>query len=410
MGALRAASVTLLLVGSGAVGTIRPALAQQFPRRPRLPAAADTNSANAYYQYGARVLRDKPRDAAAAFYWAHEITPDWPDPLYGRWVAMLLDRRGKLQGYLEGDKRIVRSGEFRAIDSLYYRALALNPFVYRRFDNLLFDEYFDIVLRRAQARVGRPIDPTEARFVFDREIADEPALQAWLEYARGQFPLAVKTYTTAIHRAKTKAGLLAARARAYFLSSAYDSALADMTAALAEERGSDEKDVVRFYDSKAVFEHSIAIVHEIRHEPAAAREAYARALEEDLSYYQAHVRLAALALETADTATAISEYDLATQIRAGEPTVQCQLGILLAATGRRADAVAHFQAAIAADSVFAAPYFELAKTYETLGRADSALVQYDAFVARAARDNAALPFAQERARALRAAGPSEPQP
>jgi tetratricopeptide (TPR) repeat protein len=408
--AVRVACLVLLLLGGGGFAAARPAQGQRVPRRPKLPAQADTNSANAYYQFGANVLWDKPRDAANAFYWAHEIIPDWPDPLYGRWVAMLLDRATQLPAYLEGNRRVVQSRDVRAIDSLYFRALALNPFVYRRFDHLLFDEYFEMAMRRLDASAGRHLDRSEARFEFDQEVDQVPALSAWLLYSKGQFPSAIQEYTVALARAKYKAGLLAARARASFLNGDYDAALGDLTAALQEERASDEKELVHFYDSKAVFEHSIGIIHEMRHELAAAREAYARALEEDLSYYQAHVRLAALALQAADTATAISEYDLAAELRADEPTVQSQLGGLLAATGKPADAVAHFQAAIGADSAFAAPYLGLAKAYEALGHPDSALAQYDAFVAHAARADAGLPFARARAETLRAAPPPEPRP
>jgi hypothetical protein len=408
--AMRAASTVLLVLGAAALAAARPARAQKVPHRPNLPAGADTNSADAYYRYGVQVLQDKPGDAAKAFYWAHRLVPDWPDPLYARWVALLLDRINILPRYLEGDRRVMRSREVRAIDSLYYQALSLNPFVYRRYDHLLFDEYLDLLIRRIEFRTGQQIDRGEAQYEFDQEIDRDPALRGWISYSEGQFPSAVESYTIALHSAKYQAGLLAERARASFAAGDYDAALADMTAALEGLRNSDEKDLVHLYDSKAIFEHSIAIVHEMRHEFVAAREAYARALEEDLSYYQAHVRLAALALLAADTATAISEDELAAQIRTGEPTVEKQLGVLLAATGRGAEAELHFKAAIADDPVYAPPYLELAKTYEALGRPDSALAEYDAFTTRAARDNAGLAFARARAAALRGAKPPQQRP
>ena len=303
MRAHRVVPTVLIALAAGALAAASPAQCQKVPRRPKLPAEADTNSADAYYGYGARVLQDKPRDAADAFYWAHMLSPDWPDPLYARWAALLLDRRYQLGDYLAGTKRVVRSREIQAIDSLYYQALMLNPFVYRRFDHLLFDAYLDDLISEIHMRAGEWIDRSRAKFEFNQEIDRDPALRGWMDYSQGQFPAAVSSYTTALKRAKYKAGLLASRARASFLAGDYDAALADMTAALQEQRTTDEKDLVYLYDPKAIFEHSIAIIHELRHEPAAAREAYAQALEEDLSYYQAHVRLAALALAAADTAT-----------------------------------------------------------------------------------------------------------
>jgi len=53
-----------------------------------------------------------------------------------------------------------------------------------------------------------------------------------------------------------------------------------------------------------------------------AREAYGRALQEDIAFYPAHVRLGLLALNAKDTSTAISELDLAAQVAGTEPYVR----------------------------------------------------------------------------------------
>jgi tetratricopeptide (TPR) repeat protein len=410
MRTLRAAAAVLVCCATVSGGVLHAALAQKVPKRPKLPEGADTNSAAVYYQYGVDIMRDKPGTASDAFYWAHRLLPDWPDPLYARWVASLLDLHQRLPDYLEGNKRFVRSKEVRAIDSLYLQALSLNPFVYRHFDRMLFDEYLDVMIRRYEGRSGQVLDRGATQLEFEQEINRDPDMRAWMQYSQGRFADAVESYGMALKGARNKAGVLAARARASFLNGDYDGAMADMTAAVEVERKTDEKDLVYLYDSKAIFEHSIGIVHELRHEPAAAREAYARALEEDLSYYQAHVRLATLALAAADTATAISEYDLAAQIRPQEPIVQYQLGNLLVAQGHGGDAVEHFKAAIAADSVYAPPYFQLARDYEATGHPDSAPGQYEAFLAHAAQNNAALPDARARARALNTAKTGEPKP
>lgn len=394
------ALVSLLLSVPGA------AISQQPPKRPVLPAGADTNDVMAYYQYGSDVLGDKPDRAADAFRWAHRLSPDFPDALYGAWVAELLSRRGQLPEYMDGNRGVVNSKTYRAIDSLLYQALALNPFVYHRFDRALFDTYVNLFADRLNSRYPGEYNRTDVRYVFDTEVMVNPWMRGWLAYADGQWDDAIQSYTQALKRERHKAGVLAERARVWFLKNTFDSALADMTVALEERRKTEEKDVVHFYDSKAVFEHSIGIIHEMQKDRAAAREAYAQALQEDLTYHQAHVRLAALALADHDTATAISEYDLAAQIRGDDPVVRYQLGVLLAATGRQAEAVEQFKAAIAADPVFAPPYRAAGMVLEQLKQPAEALADYEAFIAHTRRSDPDLSAVKARVAALHP--PSQP--
>ena len=111
--------------------------AGDVPRRPRLDAAADTNDARAYYRLGQQRLDRRPDEAAAAFYWASQIDPGWADPLYGRHVALLMSEPRRLVRYWEGDRRTRTSAEVVAIDSLYFRALRIDPFVQRPFEREL---------------------------------------------------------------------------------------------------------------------------------------------------------------------------------------------------------------------------------------------------------------------------------
>ena len=50
--------------------------AGDVPARPALPAMSDTNSATVYHQFGVRRLRQDPREAAAAFFWASRLNPE----------------------------------------------------------------------------------------------------------------------------------------------------------------------------------------------------------------------------------------------------------------------------------------------------------------------------------------------
>jgi Tfp pilus assembly protein PilF len=351
-----------------------------------------------------RVIRANPRAASQAFYWAHRLSPDWPDPLYGRWLAMLLAERGRLPDYLEGRSRVVRSKTFRSIDSLYYQAMTLNPFLYRRLDRILFDTYIEIQAQRYESESGRRQNIGEIQFEFERYLKSAPFVRGWMAYAEGRFDEAVQGYTSALKLERYQAGILAARARAAFLEADYLAAREDLTAALAELRASDNQDddLIYLYDSKALFEHSLAVVYESMAWSDSARAAYARALQEDLSYYQAHVRLAVLALADGDTATAISEYDLAGQIREQDPVVRYQLGVLLRTQGRCAEAVEQLKAAIAAEPLFAPSYLELGRADETLGQPEEARAQYQAFLAHAADANANLAWARQRLQDLAA--------
>jgi tetratricopeptide (TPR) repeat protein len=398
-GLRRAAALACALAG----GLTLAALAQEPARRVKLPADADTNDAAVYYQYGLQVVRNNPRTAAQAFYWAHRLSPDWPDPLYGRWLAMLLGQRGRLPEYLEGSSSVVRSKAFRSIDSLYFQALMLNPFLYRKLDRLLFDAYLEIVAQRFEAESGRRQNMGDVQFELERYLKEAPFVRAWMAYAEGRFGEAVQGYTSALKLERHKAGILAARARASFLRPDHLAALEDLTAALAELRASEnqDRDLIYLYDSKALFEHSIAVVYESMALYDSARVAYARALQEDLSYYQAHVRLAVLALAGGDTATAISEYDLAGQIRGQDPVVRYKMGVLLRAQGRCAESVEQLKAGITAEPLFAPSYLELGRAYETLGQPEEASAQYQAFMTHAARANVDLPWVRQRLDAIR---------
>ena len=61
------------------------------------------------------------------------------------------------------------------------------------------------------------------------------------------------------------------------------------------------------YESKALLEHSIGLVQQRLGNKSAAKEAFGRALQEDLSYFPAHVQLAYLALDGKDTTTLESQ-------------------------------------------------------------------------------------------------------
>jgi tetratricopeptide (TPR) repeat protein len=177
-----------------------------------------------------------------------------------------------------------------------------------------------------------------------------------------------------------------------------DSAVAELQLALTEMRSRDTKDLVFFYDSKALFEHTIATLLEQKGDLAGAREAYGKALQEDLSYYPAHMRLGLLALGEKDTTTALSELDLAVQIAGDEPFLRYVYGWALASANRSPEALEHLKKAVETEPYFALPHVVLGQVYERQGDGKNAQAAYAAFLARASQKDSQRPFATTRLR------------
>jgi hypothetical protein len=83
----------------------------------------------------------------ARFSWATRLEPKWADALYARRIALPLNDRRRLVRYWEGERQIVPSDDIRRIDSLFYRALTLEPSVSQRLDH----ELFDVVIAEVQS-------------------------------------------------------------------------------------------------------------------------------------------------------------------------------------------------------------------------------------------------------------------
>jgi tetratricopeptide (TPR) repeat protein len=372
---------------------------QKEPRRPALVAGADTNDARAYYTHGLSKLERDPEQAGDAFYWAVRINPTFADAYYARRCALLLTDRIRFQQYMEDDRGTLQSAEIKRIDSLYYFSLTINPFMYRGLDARLFRTYL-LQVGDDYARRNN-LGPGEVQYAINRLLMDASAsFKAWRAYGDGRFTDALRLYAEAIKEAKFKAELRADRGRVFFQIGEPDSALTELTQALDELRKADKKDLVYVYESKALLEHSIALVHQRLGDKPAAKEAFARALEEDLSYFPAHVQLAYLALDAKDTTTALSELDLAVQIRGDDSVLRYIYGYALATSGKYHEAELQLRKAIEVNPVFAAPYHVLGLVLDGQGRGNEALVQFQTFLARASQSDSRRKEAEERVREL----------
>jgi tetratricopeptide (TPR) repeat protein len=364
-----------------------PLVAQEKePKRPKMPAQADTNDARAYYDFALTRLKDDPEKAADALYWSTRLEPTWADAYYARRVALLLIDRTRLSRYWAGDRRTIESKEVRRIDSLFYHALTINPFVSQTLERQIFETIADEIAgsyERAGAGTA-----TEVRYAIDQATRSwGTPFRAWLSYSEGRYPEALALYAQAIRENKRNGPLHVDRARIFYNTNQPDSALTSLTAAIDDMRTRDKKELIYVYQSKALTEHSIAAVHQRLGNDAAAREAYGRALQEDLSYYPAHLQLAFMALDAKDTTTALAEMELATQLRPDDAATQYLYGFTLVTAGKAAAAQSHLEKAIALNPVFAAPKFIYAKLLDLASFTEEATAEYKRFLAAASKND-----------------------
>jgi tetratricopeptide (TPR) repeat protein len=386
---LQCCSAALLLFGAASAA---PAQRDKEPRRPKLAAGADTNDAHAYYDFAIGVLSDDAQKAADALYWSTRIDPSWADPYYARRVALLLVDPTRFTRYSSGDARAQEDA--RAIDSLYYRALTINPFVSQRLDRKLLDGMIDELARRSG-------NSGNARFAMELAMQRwPPSMRARLAYGDGKLDEALILYTLAIEKNQKSVSLRLDRARLLFEADRPEQSLIDLNGVLEELRKSDQKDLIFVYRSKALTEHGIAVVQQRLGNVSAAKEAYGRALQEDLSYYPAHLQLALIALDQKDTVTALAEMDLATQLRPDDAAAQYLYGYALVRAGKANAAIEHLKRANQLDPVYAAPKLIYARILQSADFKEEAIAAYKEFLALAARNDPNRAAAQSNLAAL----------
>ncbi|MFL5383244.1 MAG: tetratricopeptide repeat protein [Longimicrobiaceae bacterium] len=397
--------LTMALAAAAAcTATARAQRVHEVPARPALWAGADTNSAGAYYLLGVQRLEREPRVSAAAFYWAERLNPGWPDALYGRYVALLMTDPHRLEQYEEGRGGIERNPEIRAIDSLFYRAVQRDPFLHRKLEKPYVMMYYRNAYAEAIRQRTGDRDAVVADYLVRQLMNDpDPYVQGWLAYADGRFPAAIQHYEQVLRRTRRPARLRLRLGQIHFLSGNYPQAAEHLRQGIEALRQADRRDVVRVYESKAMLEYSLAAALEQAGQADAAREAYGRALTEDLAFWPGHRRMGMLAVAKGDTATALSEMALAAELAPTEPDVLYQYGTLLLAAHKVIEASAQMKKAVELDPFYAAPHYYLGMMHDAASMTDDAVEHYRAFIARAAGDAPNLARARERLAALTAA-------
>lgn len=389
----RAAAVTALLLTLAAAPAAAQTIQGPPPPRPKLvEAGADTNDAMTYYAQGVTRIRSAPKEAAAAFYWANQIDPTIPEALAAYRQAMMIADKPRLVRYWRDDEKVLRAPEVQHLDSLYFRALAMNPLLFRPLQQEVLLAVYDEHFRRAYAASRNDVE-----WWFQETEQDRPTVdRAWFAYGKGRFRQAAELYQHALREAKPRdrAGLRMWLAQSFYQMGQRDSALAEFDLALKDLRSSDAKRTVVLYDSKAMLEHSRGLILAELGRDSLAREAYGRALQEDLSYYPAHAHLAMLALRLGDTTTALAELELAVQINGDDAVLRYATAHALAVAGRAQEALVHLQKAVAMRPAYAGPYLLLGHLHESAEMHEQALEYYGQYLARASRTDPMLATAQ----------------
>jgi Tfp pilus assembly protein PilF len=343
------------------------------PERPRLPAGADTNDAESYHKYA--MQRDVPwKKSYDAEYWAYRIDPLQPAYLYAQWLSLWYKQAPQWrEEFRAGAEFAVKSKEARELDSLFLQAQIQDPFVH------LYNTVCYV-----------PDWITQVRSVVTR---------AYVYYDVGCHTQAAATFDTALAKHPKRLGMRLDRARASYWVGHYGNAIKELRIVLDTLRARDQKKLVHAYESKEMLEYMLGATYARDGQYALAREAYGRALEEDLSFYMAHAHLADVARAQGDIATAVQEYETAVQLKPDAVALRHEYGraLLDAQPRRNEDAEAQFRKAIELDPYFATSYFNLAVALDNQDKKAEAVEQYTAYLARAPRDDA-KPIARARER------------
>ncbi len=278
----------------------------------------------------------------------------------------------RLRRYLQGDHKVVDSREVAANDTLLERAMLRDPFMPRSLERPVFE---------------RAINGAANTFWFWMSSKD-PFTQGMISYMRGDMTSAADAFGRALTDKKHTSDSMVVRfylAHALYQTGRYDSTARELTRIVEGMRARERKKVGYFYQSKAHIEYGIGLAYARANDHERARDAFSRALVEDLSFYMAHARLAEEAMALGDTATALLEHGLAVELGGDDPITRYAYGAALLQAARYAEALEQLRIVIAREPYFAAAYAKLALAEELRGQYPDAVTHYTRFVELAPR-------------------------
>lgn len=333
-----------------------PAAAQ----RPALPAAADSNDWNAYFDRGVQLLKGDGAAADAMFRWAARLDPSRAEPLYARWVAFHIRNNSRFEKYLREDPGVLRDPEVVAADSMQLRALMRNPFVHRGLVALAYDQ-------------------------LEGEWRSDAHTRAFLEYARGDLERAAHDLEAVVRRSpgdfrnRYDYALTLANLRRY------DEARVQLDSVEATLRRRDERGLGRMYESKEMLMYSVGLLWLAQNRPDQAKEAFAQAVVEDASQWYGHRGLGLALLAGGRAADALGEYRTALELAGEEPLLLNEYAQALYAARQYPAAVEQFSRLVRIAPEWATPWRALGNAHLRAGRKAEAIEAFNTFLARAPR-------------------------
>ena len=350
---------------------------ERIPKRPRLPAPADSNDWEAYYDAGVEWLNNREHaNAEAAFYWSSRLNPRRAEPLYARYATAWARDVQRFSRYLQHDPSKPLPSEFQAIDSLRYRAVVRNPLVFQ-----------GLIMAALQELPGR--------------WREDAMTRAWIAYGTLDFTTALASFARAVDRdPKQFAEVRYMRANTFVAMGQLDSATTELTQLLDTLRRREETELHRVYESKALVLYAAGLVQAGRRNNPAARAALEAALVEDLSFYPAHLVLGQLATERRDAVAALQEFEQAVAGGREDAIAHYEYGAALLRAGRPADAAAELQTAARLEPYYADPYFWLGEARLAQNDSAAAVQAFQGYAARATARAPNLGIARQRLTAL----------
>jgi tetratricopeptide (TPR) repeat protein len=331
-----------------------------FPRPP-LPDTTDANDPVAYYRIGLREMDSQYGLADHAFYWATRLNPYFAEAYYARWV--LLRQRWSWRLRPDGTISYRDESAVAAADSLLLRATMYDPFVDEPMNFARLAPFFSVPGRRQR----------------------DPIINGAEAYFKRDYRRALELWGSVLRKDARSLFLRIPRAYAWVRLASPDSAIGELSQVVDRLETLQRDSVVAPYFSNERFHYSIGVLHARQNRPAEARAAFFRALQENLGFYMAHVRLAGVSLAERDTATAVNAMETALLIKPDDAFVAMSYGVLLMHVGRFADAKRWYETAIRADSDYALPQLYLGQLYDMQGDTLTAREHYMTYITHAAR-------------------------
>jgi tetratricopeptide (TPR) repeat protein len=235
---------------------------------------------------------------------------------------------------------------------------------------------------------------TSSTCVIDRDWLDyvegSDYLTAEHYYEQGCYTQAIDWYRKVLLKFPNHFSSRMNLVRAMHWTGQHGNALAQIDTAITQLRARDSKRTYRFYASKEQLETMRGEILTQMEDFNGAKKAYGKALEENLSYWPAHVRLALLASIQGEHDEALQEYDQAVQLADREPAVHFDYGIALLRADKAPEAEREFRRVLELEPNFNLAYFNLALTLDRQGRREDAIAAYRTYLKRASRRQAKM--------------------